>query len=830
MLLATIGWMFGPTSLIATTTGMLLIVAMADTAIAFAFAICTCAFLGHHFQSIERISGLTFHIGSSPFIILPAIVACTSLNWRIGWSGVLTILLAATTVLIGINLSAAIWINHNTLTSQYFRLAASVLPIAIAALAVSSGSTQCLKMPSVFWMLGGVTIGALVTFAAPQFPVSQIVFDEAHGRWETVRATFGPNDFGRSANYTYSLLERHADRLVGSTTLDNEGDSLPPHALFVLKMPTTALSDEFSSRLYQWISDGGRLLVVADHTDLYDTTQNLNLFLQLLGVSINSDAVFDTRGMPTVPETEQFAFFLGRIDAYAKPLPWQTGASFGRLPANAVELASYGPSFSEPGDYSRPNRFGPFLPRSTLRFTKHTAVAAFSVGAGAVAIILDSTPWSNFSIFIDQYTRLFRSIVFALSNPIAIKIWGWAALLLPIAGIAVLVWRTRTILVLGGAVLGLVVGAASQIGALSHLMPVEGRDFGLKVQLGNSARLEFLKQLVGSGDRNFSRIISAMAKYGLNPSAELPGTDAQTISTAKRWLFIQPEFRTLPNIQVVLRHLKAGGDLTILFGPEQGQSMEIETWLRSLGLNLRKTVALAVAEDAYLDQGGLLTRRGPSIIRDVRPVTSALPTSILKPHDGDQFFQSYTLRPTTLPRTSGRLTVGFSADQFSDDAVGEVWEGTNPASIGRLRERQLASALLGEDFPAPFPSELAYVQAKKEGKALTSYLVMEDGRTIITGKFESVENTTENVAAINPSANPVGYLQDLRSRALSFVDLNCPLSGKVTFCERRMLGPDMTEWMVSWAADMNGAPVALELLHERRFSGLGSTVNVVFGE
>ena len=40
----------------------------------------------------------------------------------------------------------------------------------------------------------------------------------------------------------------------------------------------------------------------------------------------------------------------------------------------------------------------------------------------------------------------------------------------------------------------------------------------------------------------------------------------------------------------------------------------------------------------------------------------------------------------------------------------------------------------------------------------------------------------------------------------------------------------MLEWMVSWTSDENGRPTAVELVHERNFSGLGKTLNVVFGE
>ena len=67
-------------------------------------------------------------------------------------------------------------------------------------------------------------------------------------------------------------------------------------------MPSASLSDEFSKRLSLWVNDGGRLLVVADHTDLYDTTQNINrLLTTTFSTKINSDAAYDYEGMPNHP-------------------------------------------------------------------------------------------------------------------------------------------------------------------------------------------------------------------------------------------------------------------------------------------------------------------------------------------------------------------------------------------------------------------------------------------------------------------------------------------------------------------------------------------------
>jgi hypothetical protein len=217
-------------------------------------------------------------------------------------------------------------------------------------------------------------------------------------------------------------------------------------------------------------------------------------------------------------------------------------------------------------------------------------------------------------------------------------------------------------------------------------------------------------------------------------------------------------------------------------------------------------------------------------MRDIRPLTRALPTSLLKDGYADQFVQSYTARPTSFPRSSGLLNIGFSADQFSDAAIGDVWEGVQPATIGMLRERQLAAALEGKDLPSPFPERLALPLSGVTPSTLAAYLLMEDGKAVLAGRFDTNSIVSGSAVVPSPIENPVLYLFDLRGRVASFIASACPRTGKVTHCENRMLGSDMVEWGVSWASNDDGTLAAVELLHERSFSGLGKTVNVLFGD
>jgi len=822
ILLAGFALALGPSALVVTTPAALALIGFPVAASRALFALMAFTLSAHHLENLPSVTWLSIHPGSTGFILMPTLVTIVVMGRVVGWRAVAALTLGAAASFTLIELGAARWINYTIFTDPVFRLVVALVPMGIASFFVSSQVNATVRWRG---LVLGAAVGALIALILPTKPTSSIIFDEAHGTWETVQSSFEPDDFGRVANYTYSLLFKYAAQTVGSTSiLETEADSLPQGGIFVLKMPTQPLSDAFADRLEVWVRDGGRLLVIADHTDLYDTSQYLNSFLTpRFGLKLNSDAVYNSIGLPTVPITERFAALFGRIDAHGRPLPWMTGASLGSMPANAIRLATFGPSFSEPGDYSRQNRFGPFIPRVSLRFTDHSAVAAFGVGRGAIAIILDSTPWSNFSQFKEQYLHLFRAIVHALERPLAIQVLGWGAIALTVMAVATALWCHPIFLVAGGFVLGLTLTSSAQIGLASFSTPVEGRDYGLRVVSGASARFEFLGQLVGPGERNYARVVSAMAKYDLDPMASTPGSEVPNLLNSRRWLLIEPDPEQLPAFENLIRHMRRGGDIAILFAPDQAASPKVRQWLASLGLYAQRAIGLAVAEDA---KPGLLNRKGASLLRDARAVTGVQPTSLLKDREFDVLLQSYTVRPTKFPRTGGLLIVGFSADQFSDDAVGEVWEGVQPSALGRHRERQLAAALMGKNFLFPFPDNLTLPPTGAVPKvSLPAYAVFENGKAVLSGRFGILP-----MGPLSPLENPVRYLSELRDGALAFIASSCPKVSEKTKCKQRLLGLDAIEWMVTWAADDKGQITAVELLHERRFSGMGSVVNVVFAQ
>ena len=827
LLASSLVFFFGSASLLVTVPAVIA-ASISSRAGAFALvALTSSAFMSQYMQSVPILHINNVALSTPLQLQIVSFVASAYLFPIYGLRASAT--LFATSLVIGFTLilGANNWFSPWFFSDDLVRSLIVVLP-ATAMLLVNSCPTKLKAFDNRIYLAAAV-IGVSVIALLPTAPIKSMMFDESHGSWETVQATFGPNDFGRGVNYTYSLLAGYSSRLLTSHSVFlKESQALPDFdTALVLKVPSVPFGEKFLDDLEKWVAKGGRLLIFSDHTNLYDSTAILNtLLVTRFGIELNADAVFDRQGLPNRQVVPYANTLLGRIDAFNRPVSWQTGASVKRLPLGAVTLSSFGQSYSDPANYSRPNRFGDLIPTNKLRFLNHSAIVAYPFQKGLVVVVLDSTPWSNFSIFKEEYQRLFRGLISALSNSLAIFLWGWGAVLVSVICIVGVFIYRPIVLAVGVVAAAVSLSASFQVGRVSFEGLESGKDFRVRVLAGSSSSFEFLPQLVPLTHNNYSRIISSLSKHELYASASAPGVHLANLSSSKNWLLLEPTESQLPTGAQVRAHLSKGGNLAVLFGKDQIRDQFVRDWLHSLGLRANRATGLSLSESSTVL--GILGRGQPVLGRNIAIVTEAFDHSYLKPLESSQIAQSYTLRPSSLPRTSGQLTVGFAADQFSDASVGEVWEGTQPSALGRLREAQIASLFSAKDFPSPFPIEMRLSPAIDSPTVeLRHYLLLEDGAVALKGTL-SISSAGLKGMPPSPIENAETYLRELQVRAVQHVRSSCPKTARLTQCENRMLGGDMIEWMLAWISDERGDLAAIELLHERRFSGLGKTVNVVF--
>ncbi len=723
------------------------------------------------------------------------------------------------------------WLDVKIFTNEIYRIFFVGVPIFLLAvcskveIAKEAGKLPFHPILPIALFLSGTLV---MLGMATERPITKIVFDESHGDWETTIKSFRPEDFGRKHTYTYGLLADYAKSIVGQVDRHFEGvPNLGDGTVFVIKMPSKPFDELFRNYIIDWVMNGGRLLIIADHTDLYDSAQILNKFLEgWASIEVGANAVFDKRGFPNKVRVNRLQALLGKINSDGSLLAYQTGSAFRYFPLKSTVLSSYEISFAEPGDYSRPNRFGALEPKLSLPYANHASAIGIQYGKGGVVVIADSTQWSNFSIYKKSYKNLFKNLIGVLEAPDAMGLRFYCLIFLTLI-LLVILWKPIGTPVLTGAfLLGCTVALNFSITKNIYKPITIDSANHVEVITGSTAHLEILPQLIPLGERAYPRIISSLSKYGFSPIASNRGITPQKIFSRNTWLFLEPDFRQLPKPSDLREFLKNDGKVAFLFGPEQARNERIWKWVEEMGLSLQERKGLGYTEDST---PGLFNRNGSTIIKDVRVVTSTPATSMLVTVSEDTIAQVYQVRTKVgeAPQISGRLIISFMADQFSDAVIGDVWEGIDPSVIGEIRENQFSSYFLNEPNEPQAIHYASFFMDEREPK-LNKFAVIENGKMVLSGNINDYQ---VNQPPDSLGLFPERYLASMQNLAFRFIGRYCPSRSKIVRCENHLIGYDMTEWMVAYQQDTSTKTISnIELIHDRNFSGIGANYNIVFSE
>ncbi len=724
------------------------------------------------------------------------------------------------------------WLATSVFTNELFRLLPGIiLLIAIFVMApldkqisVDKNNFNDVKKYSLIF----VTSFALIAISGitTKHPINQIIFDESHGAWETTKSPYGPDDFGRNVTYTYSVLYQYAEKIFNGVSR-YEGGELPKDAissLFILKMPIEPLSDKFVEDITSWVERGGHLLVVADHTNLFDTTINLTPVLKRLGgVEIASNANFNKVGRPTVAPEAKLDFVRGKILGVTSTFTYMTGTGFKHIPLAALSVGEYGPSFVEDAIYFKANRFGYFNPSLNLAFGNHPSAVLLSQKKGMVTVIGDSTPWSNFAIFHGEFFDLFKSIVAINAYSSIFQIFSTVVLVLVLILLLITISTSNVLQILGIIVCGIYLGITTLIGAAAISSPTINKDYSLNVSLGVGAKAENLSQLVPIGEHNFTRSLSTFPKYGvlarLQPEGDLSFNSAAPIN-----LLINPKVSSLPKLSEIIQYIQDGGRLNILFDKSQAKDSDIKEWLKSLSMRLTIAKSLAIQE------GGRSTiedRLGVDVTRVIEYKVDTLPTSHFMEIGGQEFFQAFRLQGDKKDNKSvdGHLVIGFNSEAISDSVMGEVWEGTIPSSLSKVRERQIAMFVT-----SIFPKQILLLDAQRKLSSnalnvpLKKFIVVKNGLKMMSGNID-LSSGSGSIDSLGD--NPDFYLAKLETDSIQFIQNDCSKLDTNNFCTKQFISHDLIEWAVTYSK-INEKLTAIELVHDRRFSGLNANYNIVF--
>jgi len=285
----------------------------------------------------------------------------------------------------------------------------------------------------------------LVTASLLWEPVGQrnagrVVIDDYHSRgpwpkknYDTTRTDkrYDTEWYGPGSSYNYACLYDYCSHFYELSRLEQAitDSALSRCDVLVLKLPSTPYSADERAAVRRFVSRGGGLLVIGDHTAVFGSGANLNELTTEYGFRFRYDCAFTI----DTPFDQRFTPPLAPHPAI-QHVPWlefatgctiDPGASLGTAVMCCSGLKSLG------ADYFYSNYFPPPKNRPQTRWGGFIQLWTTHHERGRIAAFSDSTIFSNFSLFEPGKTELMLGMLEWLNH--ANSAWDPRGLLL-IAG------------------------------------------------------------------------------------------------------------------------------------------------------------------------------------------------------------------------------------------------------------------------------------------------------------------------------------------------------------------------------------------------------------
>ncbi|MCL5267496.1 MAG: GldG family protein [Bacteroidetes bacterium] len=239
----------------------------------------------------------------------------------------------------------------------------------------------------------------------------RILIDEGHSDWEWTTQPFDTTWYGERSTYNYYSMAQYLKYFYKVDQMSEElSEKLLSHYdILFIKTPTKPFTQTETDAIKEYVGNGGSLLLIGDHTNVFGITTNLNPIAEEFGMRFQYNAQYDLDG---------------ELSDYQKPkilphpsvqwLPTFMFATGCTLDAPLVvenSIIGYGLKAID-ADYSQAN----FFPRNAgngenAQFGLFVQAAGIPFGKGRVFLLSDSTPWSNFYMFIPGKPELMLGIL-----------------------------------------------------------------------------------------------------------------------------------------------------------------------------------------------------------------------------------------------------------------------------------------------------------------------------------------------------------------------------------------------------------------------------------
>ena len=246
----------------------------------------------------------------------------------------------------------------------------------------------------------------------------RVVIDEVHSDWEKTTRVMDTEWYGNLSTYNYSDLARWLGcyySVEANTTQSLNAELLSEVDVLILKCPTNPYSTEEILAVVEFVSNGGGLWLIGDHTNVFGMNTYLNAIANRFGLHFNNDSTHDllTRGLSVFHRPSWLAH---QVVRNVNEFQFMTSCSL-QAPILADGVMIGTALGSKPGDYTDKDFFRK-LPYELgdADFGAFIQSSAISWGKGRVLAFTDSTCFSNFSVFMGGNPELILGSVNYLNH------------------------------------------------------------------------------------------------------------------------------------------------------------------------------------------------------------------------------------------------------------------------------------------------------------------------------------------------------------------------------------------------------------------------------
>jgi len=336
-------------------------------------------------------------------------------------------------------------------------------------------------------------VGAGVTVVAVLFqwdPVGRpkngrIMFVERHSTWEPTTVPYRNTLYGEAGSYNYAGIFEYCgqyyqmSRVLESDLIDDE--TLGQCDVLVIKTPTSRYSEDEVAAVVRFVRQGGSLLMIGDHTNVFNMNTYLNDISRYFGFTFRNDLLFRV----TTPYKQKYRPprvahpIVGHVPPmnFAVSCSIDPGRSAGRMVIRSTGLWNLPPAYQESNyhpqaEYAANMQYGAWCQLWSTRY-----------GKGRVVAFADSTLFSNFCVFQEGKAELLMGMVQWLNHRSPFdQLWVRLSVLVPcwILGVVSIAlglrqgWRQNAawLLMVAAGLAGWTVGSVFIIASNLWAMPI----------------------------------------------------------------------------------------------------------------------------------------------------------------------------------------------------------------------------------------------------------------------------------------------------------------------------------------------------------------------